>query len=252
MHDPHDNHREPSPESLARGHEQTDLSAKAIASFLAILTVIVGFVGIGMAGLYVILTGLEDRQEAPASPLAADQVLPPDPRLQALPAIDLAEMRAQEAAVLKTYGWVSREAQVVRIPVDRAMALVASRGLPVFPITPPTEFQPGSSTGTPAALEPGAPAAPQPAPSAPQAAPPAPAQETAPLALPPAAVEPAPPMETATEAPAPDSAVVVPDSAVVAPATEAPAPQQPAPADVSEPAPAGTEPPAVPEGASQQ
>jgi len=229
VHDPHDNHREPSPESLARGHEQTDLSAKAIASFLAILTVIVGLVGVGMAGLYVILTGLEDRQEAPGSPLAADQVLPPDPRLQALPAIDLAEMRAQEAAVLKTYGWVSREAQVVRIPVDRAMALVASRGLPVFPITPPTEFQPGSSTGTPAALEPGASAAPQPAPSAPQAAPPA---------LPPAAVEPVPPVETATEPPAPDSGMAAPD--------------QPAPAGVSEPEPASTEPPAVPEGASQQ
>jgi len=34
-----------------------------------------------------------------------------------------AELRAQEAEILTTYGWVNQEAGVVRIPVDRAAEL---------------------------------------------------------------------------------------------------------------------------------
>jgi len=34
-----------------------------------------------------------------------------------------AELRAQEAEILATYGWVNQEAGVVRIPIDRAAEL---------------------------------------------------------------------------------------------------------------------------------
>ncbi len=35
-----------------------------------------------------------------------------------------AELRAKEAEVLNSYGWVNQEAGVVRVPVDRAAELV--------------------------------------------------------------------------------------------------------------------------------
>ncbi|MCL6508251.1 MAG: hypothetical protein K6T59_14635, partial [Bryobacteraceae bacterium] len=56
--------------------------------------------------------------------------LPPAPRLQVDPATDLENLRKAEAAVLNSYGWVDRKAGIVRIPIDRAMEVLAERGLP--------------------------------------------------------------------------------------------------------------------------
>ncbi len=56
--------------------------------------------------------------------------LPPEPRLQANAVEDLRQMRAVEDQVLNSYGWVDRKKGVVRIPIDRAIELLAQRGLP--------------------------------------------------------------------------------------------------------------------------
>ncbi len=65
-------------------------------------------------------------------PLAASQDarLPPEPRLQTNPRQDLKDMRAQEDALLHSYGWVDKNAGVVRIPIDEAIKLTLERGLP--------------------------------------------------------------------------------------------------------------------------
>ena len=51
--------------------------------------------------------------------------IPPQPRLQADPAADLAAQRAREQAQLDGYAWVDRDAGIARIPVDRAMDILA-------------------------------------------------------------------------------------------------------------------------------
>ena len=56
--------------------------------------------------------------------------LPPAPRLQANPRLELQEMRAEENAVLQSYGWVDRDQGVARMPIDEAMKIVVQRGLP--------------------------------------------------------------------------------------------------------------------------
>jgi hypothetical protein len=56
--------------------------------------------------------------------------LPPEPRLQTNPREDLRDLRAKEDAILESYGWVDRNAGVVRIPIDEAMKLTVQRGLP--------------------------------------------------------------------------------------------------------------------------
>ena len=55
----------------------------------------------------------------------------PAPRLETAPREDLAAFRAREDAELHSYGWIDRQAGVVRVPVERAMDLIVERGLPV-------------------------------------------------------------------------------------------------------------------------
>ncbi len=76
----------------------------------------------------------------PASPFAETRTLPAQPRLQTEPRQDLKGPRNEQEKLLNSYGWVDRNLGIVRIPIDRAMDLLAQRGLPV---------RSGPSTGRP-------------------------------------------------------------------------------------------------------
>ncbi|HEV3263716.1 MAG TPA: hypothetical protein VG013_43175, partial [Gemmataceae bacterium] len=54
----------------------------------------------------------------------------PAPRLEVTPAVDLQAVRAAEEKELSTYGWVDQQKGVVRLPIDRAIDLLAQKGLP--------------------------------------------------------------------------------------------------------------------------
>jgi hypothetical protein len=43
----------------------------------------------------------------------------------------LNDIRLREENILSTYGWADQNAGTVHIPIDRAMDLLAQRGLPV-------------------------------------------------------------------------------------------------------------------------
>ena len=73
----------------------------------------------------------------PASPFANVRVLPPQPRLQVNPRQDLLRLRENEKAELDSYGWVDQKNGIVHIPIDRAMDLIAQRGLPARLNAPP-------------------------------------------------------------------------------------------------------------------
>ncbi len=66
--------------------------------------------------------------EPPTALEMEPQVLP-QPRLQLHEHLDLERKRQAEDALLASYGWVDRKAGVVRIPIQRAMELVAERAL---------------------------------------------------------------------------------------------------------------------------
>ena len=78
-------------------------------------------------GLFGYFNGREGVKVPAEYPLAASQGHhePPEPRLQTAPRQDLADMRAKEDEVLGSYGWVDKNAGVVRIPIDAAMKLGA-------------------------------------------------------------------------------------------------------------------------------
>lgn len=111
-------------------HERSDVNVRVIAAF-GVGLVIVAFV-IHIA-LYWLLGSYERSavRRAPAiSPLQAERQIPPPPRLQVSPPTDLAELRAAEEKALRTYGWIDKERKIVRIPIDRAMEILAEKGLP--------------------------------------------------------------------------------------------------------------------------
>ena len=111
-------------------YERADAPFKTIAWLAGGLVVGVTLVSIAMVLLFDALDPLDRDARATAHPLAIEGA-PPPPNLQPEPQLDLAEFRLRQAKLLSSYGWIDREAGVVRIPIDRAMDLVAERGLPV-------------------------------------------------------------------------------------------------------------------------
>jgi hypothetical protein len=110
------------PDPERRGPERSDVDARAIvAAGVGLLVVAI----VIHAALWLQVRIMAAGSTAPAS--APVRALPPEPRLQTAPAQDLASLRAAEDAVLGTYGWVDRQAGVVRIPIERAKALLAGK-----------------------------------------------------------------------------------------------------------------------------
>jgi hypothetical protein len=110
-------------------YETSDLTPRAIATFLVALGVMIVGVLVVSMWIYDYSASRLAQSEAPPSPLAKPAA-PPEPRLQVFAPKDMQEFRAAEDATLKSYGWVDRATGVARIPIDRAMQLLAERGLP--------------------------------------------------------------------------------------------------------------------------
>jgi hypothetical protein len=55
----------------------------------------------------------------------------PEPSLEEDERGQMRDFRLKEEKQLNTYGWVDEKAGVAHIPIERAMELVAERGLPV-------------------------------------------------------------------------------------------------------------------------
>jgi hypothetical protein len=144
----------------SQGFEQTDVGVGGIVIFLVSLFVLVGVIG-GVCYVFgkVINAGM-DRQDGPTNKWAHSEDasirqlgnLPNNPELQskvseltqAFPtprlqndqgdgAVDLAQLHVREDLLLENYTWVDQPGGKVRIPIERAMELIAQRGLPVAP-----------------------------------------------------------------------------------------------------------------------
>jgi hypothetical protein len=113
-------------------HEESDVNIIAIFAFGLGLVVVAAVVSLLVFVLFRFFEVREAARVPLAYPLAISRegALPPEPRLQTNPRQDLADLRAKEDALLTTYGWVDKNAGVVRIPIDEAMKLTLQRGLP--------------------------------------------------------------------------------------------------------------------------
>jgi len=133
-------------------HEETDVNVWGVGKF-AIVLVLVCIASLALlVGLFhYFMTREGGRLPETAAGLPAGP-LPPEPRLQSNPRLDLREMRADEDRVLESYGWVDRQKGVVRIPIERAIDLLAQRGLPSRQQTEPETAAGGVSVPTESGL----------------------------------------------------------------------------------------------------
>lgn len=110
-----------------------EIHYKAVWRFTAFLLVLLAVALVSMGALFRFLRREIARNQPPAPPLAASQEtpLPPEPRLEGPPGLELQALRTREDAVLATWGWVDRTKGIAEVPVYRAIEIVLEKGLPV-------------------------------------------------------------------------------------------------------------------------
>lgn len=111
-------------------HEHRDINVRVIVGFGLALVIAAIVVHLGLYWLLWRFERIAAERAPEISPIEVTPPMPPEPGLRVSPPADLAAMRAAEEKVLETYGWVDKERKIVRIPIDRAMELLAERGLP--------------------------------------------------------------------------------------------------------------------------
>jgi hypothetical protein len=132
---------EPNTEELRNPHvhhETGDVNAISLTKFgigMAFLILVFLF---SLSGLFRYFAKRAAEAQPPVPPMGAiTQKLPPEPRLEPHPSLDMTEMRQAEDRNLRKYAWIDPDKGIVQIPVDRAMDLILEKGL--LPVRP----QPG-------------------------------------------------------------------------------------------------------------
>ncbi len=117
-------------QSAETGHEVSDISPRRVALVGLALAAVIAATLLVSYGLFDLFYRGENRARPAPSPLSYAPEPVPEPRLEVAPGEELKALRAEEDAALKTYGWIDQEKGAVRIPIDRAIDLLAERGLP--------------------------------------------------------------------------------------------------------------------------
>jgi hypothetical protein len=155
--------------NLETHHEESDVNVRALIWFLVIFVVFGILTNLAVFGLFRFFVHLEhEKKPAPMTALSMprDANMPDQPRLQPFPArdrdsgrivlptantpvTDMNDMHAAEDAALQgPPQWIDPQRGVVRIPIARAMSLIAQRGLPASGKTAAPAVGAASPAGT--------------------------------------------------------------------------------------------------------
>jgi len=136
------------------GYEQTDIRVTGIVTFLTALGIFVCVTAVLCYGIGKVINAhmnkvdgptskwaktvdVRDLGNLPTSPALQNKMAQltqqfPTPRLQTDDGNqEIADLHAKEELLLNNYSWADRTQGKVRIPIDRAIELIAQRGLPV-------------------------------------------------------------------------------------------------------------------------
>jgi hypothetical protein len=113
------------------GYERRDISARIVLISVAILVVFTVASFIFLKGYLSLRFGRPETETATTE--RAPEPTYAGPELLTTPDMGLPELLAAEDSVLTSYGWVHPDSGIVRIPIDRAISILAEKGMPVRP-----------------------------------------------------------------------------------------------------------------------
>ena len=105
-------------------HQEEEVIATRTIVRVAVSALVIGAVGVGVAGLVLRASGPEAPQGAPATAPRSIANIEQTPIWQAE---DGLRLHAEQRAELRTWGWADRDAGLARIPIERAKDLVVER-----------------------------------------------------------------------------------------------------------------------------
>lgn len=132
------------------GFESEDLSPQGAFYLMAGLAVVGLLMYFIVVGMYRFLDAYDRSHQAPRNPMAVKTGVDPrtmttreirqqmnktfpQPVLESNELTQFGDYLSQQDAILESYDWVDQKNGIVRIPIERAMDLLAERGLPVLP-----------------------------------------------------------------------------------------------------------------------
>ncbi|MGA2278338.1 MAG: hypothetical protein ABSG00_12095 [Terracidiphilus sp.] len=140
----------------SKGYEASDVRVSGVVVFLVTMSIFAAVTALFAYGVGKVLNARMSKQDGPksrwaqpvdvrslgnlpSSPALQNRMAEltnrfPAPRLQSDDGMqDVADLHAREDLLLNNYSWVDESQGKVRIPIERAMELLAQRGLPVAP-----------------------------------------------------------------------------------------------------------------------
>ena len=152
-HNEHGGH-EPEKVDASAGYERSDTNVVGVAVFITALAIFVAVTGLVCYGIGKVINAHMNKEDGPndkwtrTADVRQLGNLPSNPELQnkiadltksfPTPRVqtddgnqDVADLHARENLLLDHYTWVDQKSGKVRIPIERAMELIAQRGLPV-------------------------------------------------------------------------------------------------------------------------
>jgi hypothetical protein len=140
----------------AAGYEKSDVRVTGIIVFLTALAIFVAVTGVLCYGIGMVINAQMDKQDGPTTKwtktveirqlgnlpnnpemqkkMAELAQTFPSPRLQLDDGNqEIVDLHGREDLLLENYSWADQSQGKVRIPIERAMELIAEKGLPVAP-----------------------------------------------------------------------------------------------------------------------
>jgi hypothetical protein len=150
------------------GYEQSDVKITGILVFLVAMGIFVVVTAVTCYGIGKVLNAHLNKEDGPnskwtktvdirqlgnlpSSPALQNKMAEitqsfPTPRLQLDDGNqDIADLHARENILLDNYTWIDQSKGTVRIPIERAMQIIAQRGLPVAPAVQTQPLMTGDS-----------------------------------------------------------------------------------------------------------
>lgn len=124
------------PEKPIPDSEGSDVNVRGILIFLGLLVITGVLIHLALYFMQrqfrkdVLQVHERAKQQQPVATVSRNAPNFPGPRLQLSPTADMKDLHAREEALLNSYGWINKTSGVVRIPIQRAMEILAQNGLP--------------------------------------------------------------------------------------------------------------------------